>query len=150
MLNVSRLGAIVAIAALSSGASCVGPFAVRQAFAPAPEWECVANAARTSRHGVQLRSMDNQRYQWLVADWPDSSATSHKQEVGILRPVKNRMVSDTIIVISSWADKKPPARDVQVVTTFAADLFDAIGAGCKTVARSDRICELDHKGVSCA
>ena len=150
MFNVSRLGAIVAIAALCSGASCVGPFAVRQAFVPAPEWECVANAVRTSRHDVQLRSMDNQKYQWLVADWPDSSVRSHKQEVGILRSVKSRMASDTIIVISSWADKKPPAHDVRVVTSFAADLFDAIGAGCKTVARSDRICELDHKEVSCA
>jgi hypothetical protein len=94
--------------------------------------------------------MDNQKYQWLVADWPDSSAPSHKQEVGILRLVTDRVASDTIPVISSWADKRPPAHDVQVVTSFAADLFDAIGAGCKTVARSDRLCELDHKGVSCA
>ena len=149
MFCLSRLGAILAVAAVAAGASCAGPFTVRQAFVPAPDWECVAVAVRASRQDIRFRNFGH-GYQWLVADWTDSDRPDHKQEVGIMRPATNGTVSDTIIVISSWANKKPSAPDVQVVTTFAAHLFDAISAACKTTPRSDRICELNSEKIACA
>ena len=148
MSFASRLAAVVAAASVSSGASCNRPFTAHQAFAPAPAWNCVAEAVQSSRDQIGVRELHRHGSQWLVAEWPDSGTRDHRQQVGIVRTFRNQIPSETLTVVSSWTGGPLP-RDVSVVGDFAVSLFHAISANCDTKPQSDIQCEVGSDEVTC-